>query len=434
MAVQTRESPAPPGQEIAAGVIEDARARQRKHRGIAVALIVAAAVAASLIVGFVGGGGDSLAGGHHAGGSGAGGAAHASDQAPAPASLRMPPHIGEFGLLAPRIGWAVNGIGFFITRDGGRRWRAARVPNLNGDILAELYATASPAPSAVVLSFTTGSSTYDRLCPGAPGPAIGAGALAISTDSGRRWRATPLPACELASSLSFLNPRAGFALVHQSPTRQVIYATTDGARNWHRRGTIPLSNASGSIAFATLNDGAAVRFSRAALGSSERGRLYRTTDGGRNWAPSNICRATPVRSVTTTCQTPSFFGTNGVMPAVATNAESHSSRLLVYTTKTAGRAWSPHPVPAGQALKRYITQQQPIPFSAPNARDLFVFLSGTLYKSLNAGRNWMQLSEPDLSGLATLDFASAQYGWIQTNRHFDSTTDGGSHWKAIGGR
>ena len=147
-------------------MIEDARARQRRHRGIAAALIVATAVAAGVILGFAGGGGGSLAGRHSGGGgSGAGAAGHASDQVPAAASLRMPPNIGQFGLMAPRVGWAVNGVGLFITRDGGRRWTRAKVPNLSGDILAELYTAASPAPDALVLSFTSGAATYDRTCP-----------------------------------------------------------------------------------------------------------------------------------------------------------------------------------------------------------------------------------------------------------------------------
>jgi hypothetical protein len=43
-------------------VIEDARARQRKHRGIGAALIAAAVLAVGLILGFTGGGGGSRAG------------------------------------------------------------------------------------------------------------------------------------------------------------------------------------------------------------------------------------------------------------------------------------------------------------------------------------------------------------------------------------
>jgi photosystem II stability/assembly factor-like uncharacterized protein len=432
MAVETPLPPLAPDQEIEAGVIEDARARQRRHRGIAAALIVAAALAAGVILGFTGGGGGSRAGRHSGGrGSGAGAAGHASDQVPAAASLRLPPNIGQFGLIAPRVGWAVNGVGFYITRDGGHRWSSVKVPNLSGDILAELYTTASPAADALVLSFSSGTSTYDRTCPGAPGPAIGAGALAVSTDSGRSWRAASLPACRLASSLSFLDPEVGFALAHESPTRQAVYGTTDGARSWHRRGTIPMRNSNGSIAFASQSDGWAVRFT-SATGASLRGTLYRTTDGGRTWTPSDICPGTPVRSITTICQTPRFFGTTGVMPAVAANSTTRTDRLLLYTTKNAGRTWSAHPVPVGQALKWYIIHGQPIPFSAPNARDLFVFLSGALYTSVDGGRTWSRLPEPHLSGYAVLDFASAEYGWIHAGSHFDYTTDGGRHWKQIG--
>src|ERR1700756_4840610 len=52
----------PQDEDVEAGVIEDARARQRKHRGIGAALIAAAVLAVGLILGFTGGGGGSRAG------------------------------------------------------------------------------------------------------------------------------------------------------------------------------------------------------------------------------------------------------------------------------------------------------------------------------------------------------------------------------------
>jgi hypothetical protein len=59
--VDVESPPAPsPAVQTEAGAIEDARARQRRHRRFGAALIVTAAIAAGLIVGFGGGGGGSV--------------------------------------------------------------------------------------------------------------------------------------------------------------------------------------------------------------------------------------------------------------------------------------------------------------------------------------------------------------------------------------
>ncbi len=435
MAVQTPHVPLAPDQGIEAGPIEDARARQRRHRRIGAALVAATALAAGVILGFASGGGGSRAGRQTGGhGSGAQAAGHPSAQLPAGAPVGVPPDIGQFGLLAPGVGWAVNGLGFFVTRDGGRRWSTVSVPNLRGDIVADLLATSSPAPTDLILSFTAGSDTYDRTCAHPTTPAIGAGGLAVTDDSGRDWRASALPACQFAYSLSFITPEIGFALAPDSSAskQSTIYGTSDAARSWHRVGTVPLGDSVGSIGFATQTAGWAVAATQAGGGASSRGTLYRTTDGGRVWARSDICRGTPIRSITISCQTPSFFGTAGIMPAVATDSATDTSQLLVYTTKSAGHTWSAHTVLAGQALLRYINQKQPIPFSAPNAHDLFVFVAGTLYTSVDGGRTWSRLRERKLSGYASLDFVSPDYGWIKAGNQFDFTTDGGRHWQKVG--
>jgi hypothetical protein len=54
-----RPNPPTPSIQTDAGAIEDARARQHRHRRIGLALVIAAAIAAGLIVGFAGGGGSS---------------------------------------------------------------------------------------------------------------------------------------------------------------------------------------------------------------------------------------------------------------------------------------------------------------------------------------------------------------------------------------
>ena len=61
MVVQTPTPPRTPDDEIDAGVIEDARARQRRHRRIGVALLATAAALGILILGIAGGGGGARA-------------------------------------------------------------------------------------------------------------------------------------------------------------------------------------------------------------------------------------------------------------------------------------------------------------------------------------------------------------------------------------
>jgi len=70
MTLQTPQQPPSPDQDVDAGVIDDARGRQRKQRWIGTA-VIAAMIVAGLIIGFAGGGGGSGANGADPGGPGA---------------------------------------------------------------------------------------------------------------------------------------------------------------------------------------------------------------------------------------------------------------------------------------------------------------------------------------------------------------------------
>jgi photosystem II stability/assembly factor-like uncharacterized protein len=106
--------------------------------------------------------------------------------------------------------------------------------------------------------------------------------------------------------------------------------------------------------------------------------------------------------------------------------------VLDYTTSDGGKSWSEHVVPAGSASERYANQQQPIPFSAPNPQDLFIFLSGALYASTDGGNHWSRIAQPQFKGFGQIDFASPDYGWATVGNHFDYTTDAGRTWQPIG--
>jgi photosystem II stability/assembly factor-like uncharacterized protein len=428
VAVQTPERPAPDAAETEAGVIEDARARQRRHRAAAVALVFAIAATALLIIGFAGGGGSN--GGTHANGNpgrpSAGSNAQSQPTA-AGAATGLPKGVEQIGLLAPGVGWAANDAGFYMTRNGGRRWRKLRIPGLNGEILAALSAVATPTPTGLVVAFH--SNAPEGICED----------ITVSGNSGQTWRTGTLPGCSPGvDSLSFVNAKLGFATAasEYQPSPTLLYVTRDGGRNWRQVGQIPLG---GSITFTSARSGWGIapegsRFLN--RDDAQKGAtLYHTTDGGRTWREAQICRSAPHGTVAVSCQTPTFFGTqNGYVPAIVLNNKTKRGRIVVYATIDGGRSWSTREPPDDKAARRYATSYA-WAFSAPNPKHLFILRGSYLYKSADGGAHWTSSPVPGFSDAAAVDFASDSYGWaLEPDQRFEYTTDGGRHWQRFSAR
>ena len=108
MGIQTPQTPPHPTQLIPddsdAGVIEDARARQRKYRTRGAALTAAVIAIGALIVGFGGGGGS---------GTGPTGSGHSAAAAPS-ANFRLLRSQRSSSLTVPR--WVVRSLSFGVPR------------------------------------------------------------------------------------------------------------------------------------------------------------------------------------------------------------------------------------------------------------------------------------------------------------------------------
>ena len=254
--------PQPPPDDLEA-LIREARQRARRRR----LLYLAAALAVGLALGIELGGG---AGGRHA----------------APARPARPPAsgaqelqriesvarratIGEAGLVAPRVGWAMNGLGLWWTQDGGRKWRTITPPPIlaTGDVVARVvdiafvdplhgWISASDIRSSVVLA--DGSVRHLE--------------IERTTDGGRTWRSSIPPGCALCGGtyLSFLDADHGYALTAlQAEPR--LYRTADGGKNWRLVARAPFG---GPFVFVGRSRGFGGRG----------GTLYRTADAGRTWS------------------------------------------------------------------------------------------------------------------------------------------------------
>jgi hypothetical protein len=108
MTVQTPPTSPSHESEIDAGVLKDARSRQRRHQGFAALLIAIAVVVGVLMFGGSGGGGSGTASKGRGNGSSPDSAAHTASQV-GPAVPYSPATIAASGLLSPGVGWAVNG-------------------------------------------------------------------------------------------------------------------------------------------------------------------------------------------------------------------------------------------------------------------------------------------------------------------------------------
>jgi photosystem II stability/assembly factor-like uncharacterized protein len=457
MAVQTPPRPATPDREIDAGVIEDARRRQRRQRA-AGAAVVGALAAGAIIFAAVGGGGGSgaLQSGHGHGSSG--GAATQNSSRGVPAVPGLPDGVDHFGLLTPRVGWVTGQYGVYMTRDGGRTWAKPQLKALAGELAGfALAGSSSPNGRALMLSFndsdsvttqrsTSGSTAVkavtvssvssasaNRTCADhsdatAPNGGLTLGQIAVSTDGGRTWTSHPFPACEAPASISFVNNRVGFVLAHGTapgPTRS-LYQTSDGASSWTRVAKLPFE---GLISFANAKDGLGGGWSIGA-GLVDSAAIYRTSNGGRSWARTPLCRPTGY-----TCEAPHLFASGrGVVLVSTQKPQTNLTTVDVYTTRDNGRRWAPHTLPDTPALTNSITY---IPFSAPNANDLFAWVSPYLYRSTNGGISWSRSTEhqlvvPAATNFSDLAFVNATYGWYDDLNVFDRTADAGQHWTELG--
>jgi photosystem II stability/assembly factor-like uncharacterized protein len=419
--------------EVEAGVIDDARARHRRERWAA-AIFCAIAVAIGLVLGLSGGGGGSRAADHHLGGSGTPGAAGRDSSQPVAVTVRTP-SVMQFGLLAPGVGWAANGVTFDLTRDGGRAWDVlsrdtddhgrysnTAVPGLglSGDIGANITAAASPSPGVLALGFIDGRAASS--CKPARTPAEGAGVVVLTADAGRTWSTHVLPGCSLTTSVSFISSRVGFAVLSGGTRSSGLFRTDDGGRDWQLLNRFPAPT---TVSFGNRHDGLALVTPNDKSGAAA---LYRSTDGGRIWRRSSFCGRTADPTRTVYCGEPISFGRRGVVLAVVQDlARRPSVRAYVYATTDGGRDWTRRPVPP-LASPMYPS------FSAPNANDLFVSLNGVLHVSTDAGRSWSSIAQPGFRRLGQMQFISADYGWALAGGQFDFTADGGHSWKPIGAR
>ncbi|HEX5245979.1 MAG TPA: hypothetical protein VFW41_02485 [Gaiellaceae bacterium] len=375
--------PRPPVLPDPEALIEEARRRARRRRAWYVAAAVLALGGAAGLF-FGGGGGRSP------------GSGRAASHGPRPLTRAQELHALEragrrativaAGVDRAGVGWAMNGLGMWATSDGGAHWWTATPAVPGGDVVARvgqvyfLNAKVGWASGVDLIGTVFYGDASDRFS-----------AIERTTDGGRTWHMSAHNCAACGGSLSFLDAKRGFALTGLQPSPR-LFRTGDGGVTWSRVARAPFT---GSIEFRDLRNG---------WGATWSGRLFRTTDGGRHWERLPFAASSGL---------PRFFGTAGVV----------ASHRVIEVTRDGGRTWSAVAAPADA-----------VQFSAPTARDWYVWSGKTLWRTSDAGGRWSKVAMRVVpQNLSDLTFTSPRTAWAIFTLGGDAialakTTNGGRDW------
>jgi photosystem II stability/assembly factor-like uncharacterized protein len=349
--------------------------------------------------------------------------------------------VGEMHLLSPTVGYAVNGLGLYVTDDAGAHWRDVKPPDTY-DPVGHMGAIAMPDANHIVTSWSLNSFPYTYF---------------RSADGGRTW--TPDVHCESGqcppgTAFSFIDARHGWALGGDTVTG-TLYATTDGGATWTTVGPTPFD---GDLVFRDAQHGWG-RTGPNGLGSGGSfvhpgGALYRTADGGRTWTavdplgigphPSPPASTTAPQARSAVYGVPTLFGSDVVVPAWV-RGPSGQAAVEVVVSHDDGVTWSDRIAPDDPNASRY-DGGVGFPFSATSAADWVLYVGPRLYSTNDAGATWTTVEpSPTWQRIDGLDFVSPTRGWAVVNNQgcttapverctYDilvSTDDGGRTWSIL---
>ena len=404
-----------------AALIEEARRRARRRRAGYGAVGVAAAVAVSLLLALHGGGGRPTGHGLPPSLAGPSPASPGGRQGQGLAGFATPKIVGAAGLVAPGVGWAMNGLGLFWTGDDGVHWRLITPPDVTatGDAIARIVdiAYAGRGHIWVAASDIEGGAGLPRHS-----------ALERTSDGGRTWRSLTVPgcyACVVVAHLSVLDPLRGFALAG-TRHRWRLYASHDGGATLNTVAIVPLR---GPFVFSNARRGWGV-------GAGGQ-RLYGTVDGGRSWRRIELRPPNRYAGEAITVGVPRSFGRGrGVVPVRFRDRRTKAQHVVVYVTRDGGRTWAARPAPPSADVGAQTWGfPEALPFSAATAQDWVLLAGASLYATRDAGLSWSVVRPrhvPRAPHVWDLDFSSHSVGWAIFNATLVETQDGGRNWSRVG--
>ena len=234
------------------------------------------------------------------------------------------------------------------------------------------------------------------------------GILLLSTDNGISWSNTSpeLDTQEGFSGACFVSDDIGFAVGSNSR----VFKTIDGGKTWVKE-TLPVATNLISVAFASELIGNAL---------GDIGFVLHTTDSGESWTPVSL----PNYSNKSAFDIAVNKYNEGVVVGRWTSTPTPSiSYQTLYATSDGGSTW----INASNL-------QTTLYGVASNGRHSFFAVGeyGRIFRSIDGGFSWTQVSSPSSEYLTSISFSDSLNGVIAGYGHtILKTTDGGLTWQFI---
>lgn len=216
---------------------------------------------------------------------------------------------GSVALGRSGAGWLVAGYTsttpayLFQTADSGATWSINALPLPAGDGSDGQVTQLNVLQPPTLFS----GSSFGYFTGDVYGPPVGGRFLYVTHDGGAHWMLLPLPGSSAQRVITFLGDGHGWLWAPvQDPSASTklmggsLYASADAGQSWsalpmdhYIASMLAVGGNITSLAFASAEDGWALL----RLPGELNGRLLRTTDGGRHWAPvGNVSTASSVVS------------------------------------------------------------------------------------------------------------------------------------------
>jgi len=259
-----------------------------------------------------------------------------------------------------------------------------------------------------------------------------------STDRGATWKQEPLPPSKnfcpahvspcpypLPTEISFVSDQEGWFMSGYSQTQcnadsMMIWHTTDAGATWvwlGSKGIAPTQCAAG-LSFVDSNRGFL-----SAWDPKHSPVIYRTTDGGRTWTPSQPVPTPPFKTVCIDCIATQAgivraFGSTLLVPVWQ---QSGSTDRYVFRSTDGGVTWA---YVSSGSVSAFVTA----------SRWLWLSNSGEAIETSDAGASWHPYitNYAEAAPLAAdFVFGDSLIGYATVRGGISRTVDGGLHWTHI---